>query len=142
MMFVVGAATALMAPARARACSPLPAYLVSQRAVTPADGAIRVPLNAEVTVAYNVSLGMMTVPIDHPELRLGTGEPALRLTNADAAAVFVLSPPVVLLPNTLTANCQNHVGSDCGPGYATCSSGTCVIAGFGCCFGCSPDGGP
>jgi len=30
---------------------------------------------------------------------------------------------------------------DCGPGYPTCTQGKCVIQGFGCCFGCSFDGG-
>jgi hypothetical protein len=99
-MFVISAATAVIAPDRARACSPLPAYLVHQRTVAPADGAIGVPLNAEVIVAYDANLGMMTVPIDHPELRLGTGEPGPRLTNANGAVVFLLSPPVLLLPNT------------------------------------------
>lgn len=30
---------------------------------------------------------------------------------------------------------------DCGPGSATCSQSKCVIQGWGCCFGCSRDGG-
>jgi hypothetical protein len=30
---------------------------------------------------------------------------------------------------------------DCGLGYATCSQGKCVIESWGCCFGCTRDGG-
>ena len=38
-------------------------------------------------------------------------------------------------------DCPNYLGTyDCGPGYAGCSAGICVITRFGCC-GCVGDGG-
>jgi hypothetical protein len=57
------------------------------------------------------------------------------------AVAYLASPAASLESRFVTASCPNHMAYDCGPGHATCSDGKCVIAGFGCCGGCSPDGG-
>jgi hypothetical protein len=56
-----------------------------------------------------------------------------------ANAAAYRASPAASLETEFAASCTGHTGYDCGPGYAACTDGKCVIAGFGCCFGCMRD---
>ena len=67
------------------------------------------------------------------------GHSTIGYCGSAANAAAYRASPASKLETDFAATCPNHIGYDCGPGYAACTDGMCTIAGFGCCFGCNRD---
>jgi len=75
-----------------------------------------------------------------PSLDPCNGHSAIGYCGVAANAAAYQASPAAGLETAFAATCRDHVAFDCGPGYATCTSGKCVIEGWACCM-CQPDGG-